>query len=552
MAQVTYSALKFDKGMTPKVFDENSATRIEHFDTITEVLRPFRTMTAGTHIGSSADLVTIALKKFTFLNDTVYGLGVDLSTPANGAVYSFDGVNGYWTGKIGFGAGSSTRNCFIAHSSVSGGAFWGIRSTAGNDFVWKLTAAGVYTASYFDIGAAMVNGVADPIVHSKDGIAYMPIDNKIVKIPSDGTSVGSVGLTLPNANFWITSICEQGNYINIAGIDTKSGKSSSLLWDRDSSVVDLTESYDLSNDVVLHNGNILGTTFFVQLRVNSSSTSWSEQPVLIIKWLNGQIPTTLYEFPVSSCYVASNSIGAKYVTTDRFYFSAIVKFIGESTARNIVFCLDEKGRLTIAQNVDVDTSVTNVGTGLIRVGEGFWVAKPTVGAWNTTTSYTTIASYETNDIRAKDLSKNLDFQTGTVTCEPLPSTTSTISAGSFTVGLPYTILVVGSTDFTAIGASANTVGVKFVATGIGTGNGTATLDPAIVVKMRKNEETTFTTVAILKGANTAKFTLTGMKVKNTLNGLDKARQVRVRLESTVGAVITGCQFIFNEVADDTI
>ena len=50
---------------------------------------------------------------------------------------------------------------------------------------------------------------------------------------------------------------------------------------------------------------------------------------------------------------------------------------------------------------------------------------------------------------------------------------SIITAGSFVVGVTYTILTVGSTSFTAIGASANTVGITFVATGVGSGTGTA-------------------------------------------------------------------------------
>jgi type IV pilus assembly protein PilY1 len=49
-----------------------------------------------------------------------------------------------------------------------------------------------------------------------------------------------------------------------------------------------------------------------------------------------------------------------------------------------------------------------------------------------------------------------------------------VSAGSFVVGSTYTIKTVGSTSFTAIGASANTVGITFVATGVGTGSGVAT------------------------------------------------------------------------------
>ena len=50
-----------------------------------------------------------------------------------------------------------------------------------------------------------------------------------------------------------------------------------------------------------------------------------------------------------------------------------------------------------------------------------------------------------------------------------------VTAGSFVVGSRYTILSVGTTDFTLIGAASNTVGVSFIATGAGTGTGTATI-----------------------------------------------------------------------------
>jgi hypothetical protein len=49
------------------------------------------------------------------------------------------------------------------------------------------------------------------------------------------------------------------------------------------------------------------------------------------------------------------------------------------------------------------------------------------------------------------------------------------TAGSFRTGNIYTITSVGTTDFTAIGASSNTVGVTFTATGPGSGTGTASI-----------------------------------------------------------------------------
>ena len=54
-----------------------------------------------------------------------------------------------------------------------------------------------------------------------------------------------------------------------------------------------------------------------------------------------------------------------------------------------------------------------------------------------------------------------------------PAVASIVSAGSFVVGQPYTITSVGTTNFTLIGASSNTVGVTFTATGAGSGTGKA-------------------------------------------------------------------------------
>ena len=50
------------------------------------------------------------------------------------------------------------------------------------------------------------------------------------------------------------------------------------------------------------------------------------------------------------------------------------------------------------------------------------------------------------------------------------------NATSLVANVPVTILTVGTTDFTLIGAASNTVGVSFTASGAGTGTGTVTLN----------------------------------------------------------------------------
>ena len=63
--------------------------------------------------------------------------------------------------------------------------------------------------------------------------------------------------------------------------------------------------------------------------------------------------------------------------------------------------------------------------------------------------------------------------------DDVPAFTDNVVAGSFVIGVTYTITTVGTTDFTLIGALDNNIGTSFVATGVGSGTGTAdTLVPA--------------------------------------------------------------------------
>ena len=61
----------------------------------------------------------------------------------------------------------------------------------------------------------------------------------------------------------------------------------------------------------------------------------------------------------------------------------------------------------------------------------------------------------------------------------------TVSAGSFVVGKIYRIAFVGTTNFTLIGATNNTIGTHFIATGVGTGTGTAELSQTVETKLRQ-------------------------------------------------------------------
>lgn len=86
------------------------------------------------------------------------------------------------------------------------------------------------------------------------------------------------------------------------------------------------------------------------------------------------------------------------------------------------------------------------------------------------------------------ISNSSSIATAGATLESLDST-YTLSAGSFVIGTRYTIQTVGTTNFVAIGASSNTVGVNFQATGVGSGTGKVTSLDLIPVTMDSQQYT---------------------------------------------------------------
>jgi len=104
-----------------------------------------------------------------------------------------------------------------------------------------------------------------------------------------------------------------------------------------------------------------------------------------------------------------------------------------------------------------------------------------------------------------------------------------VTAGSFVVGKSYTIRSVGTTNYTLIGAVANTVGVLFTATGVGSGTGVA-IDMAASAAALKTVDTLTTTLDdrlykggkfLFGGVREAKIvTFTGPNATATLNTND--------------------------------
>jgi len=138
--------------------------------------------------------------------------------------------------------------------------------------------------------------------------------------------------------------------------------------------------------------------------------------------------------------------------------------------------------------------------------------------------------------------------------EILKLSNDTLPVTAITVGSTYKIATVGDTDFTLIGASDNTVGVIFTATGVGTGTGTVSYNdtlPVVAITAGKlyqiksvgSEPTDFTLIGSANNTVGTIFTATGIGVgTGTVVGITDFTKVGAT-KVTAGDFVVGEKYI---------
>jgi hypothetical protein len=467
--------------MDPNIFGGGVA-RIEHFDTVLGQARQHAKLNLSVSQAYSADIYQNALNAFAAGNNTIYALG---RSPGLGfAVFQWSAGPNYWIGlteQIGLEASILT---------YYKGALYGLRS-GGN--IWKCTVGGIYTATVDTIKSYTT--YADPVVHSKDGKMYFFVDNEVWDF--DGVNASSSAVLALPTTFVITSACEFGDYLLIAGYDSSSGISTAYLWDRDSSLTTLTAKYDLGTDRVKHVANIGGTGFFISQRLDSANSPNTDKMRLVIRYLRGDRAEILRQFEFESLSIPKGA----YSTNEKLFFPAYVKMKGDASGKNVIVSIDQRGGLSFELNLGVMTQVPPTNMGLIREGDGWWIGGGINGSWNSVNAYDVVSSFETSVISPGAFNQNLRFRGATITCDPLPS-----------------------------GAS-------------------------IVLRARVNEQTAWTTLQTFSTANAVKFSTNHPKCINALNKLAMARRAQFRIEVTGSTsspiILTGFQCVFDPLLDET-
>lgn len=166
----------------------------------------------------------------------------------------------------------------------------------------------------------------------------------------------------------------------------------------------------------------------------------------------------MYEVSISQT-VSSTTIYGYEIVVGKF-FTATGTTSGTGTATPYTPVIYYVSSISNGTSFTISPSINNCATALELIPGDTYIIK-FVG-----TSDFTIAGAASNSLGTIFTATDVTIGTGVVSIIEF--------AGSLIYGNTYTITSLGDTDFMAIGASANTVGLSFVATGAGTGTGTVT------------------------------------------------------------------------------
>ena len=220
------------------------------------------------------------------------------------------------------------------------------------------------------------------------------------------------------------------------------------------------------------------STYIVEPRVAFTSPTYSStartlgtaQSYTDATWA----PTFAVYSPISTTTSGSGTAATFTVVRKGVKYSAVdIVAAGTGYARldTLTIVGTSLGGAATANNITITVTAVNSTTGAITafeftgVGAGGKFVAIASGSRTTNTS-TNGTTWSENLLSLPSTSNWVGMAAGKLT--------TVETAGGFVIGRSYVITSLGSTVFTSIGAAANLVGIYFVATGAGSGTGTAT------------------------------------------------------------------------------
>jgi hypothetical protein len=495
------SITRFNKGLTGSRDSEFS----QHFDIYSDPNRliPYRSTEAEANATSAANLGTFDLRHFTLgKNGLMYALGNDGS--GHPQVYQkTDPTTGLWSASTtAAGSAAIIYGSFIEWA----GAFWMFSGTTN---VSKWTIGSTFTNTVATVGT--ITTTAHSVIGADDNM-YMFYNNKVVKVTNAGVVTDNYLTNLPS-DMRITSACRWGTYIAIgmaygtSATASPTGVSKVFIWDMVTTTT-VNDVIDWGEGALMVLGNIEGSLVGVSnkyLETPSGLTSLAlgQGSMVVRKW-SGGTPQVMKEIVANQNVTLGRFIRDVVVKDNRMYWVASVPF-GSSTATESTYHLGiwSFGRKDVNANfalsldyVQETIDASNYKVVSFGAAGAYWFlnvgAAGLVFKTDDAANYTFTSVYETEVYwDGKDTNQ---IKGVTVTTDPLPT------AGSITV------------------------------------------------KYKKDEETSFTTVSTETTDDSLRHS--AINVESTGLPLPPFKRLRLRVESTGGAVVTGIFFLPELINDD--
>lgn len=480
----------------------------QHFDTFSDPTRliPYRSTESEANATSAANLGTFDLRHFTLgTNGKMYALGND------GAGHSqifqkTDPTTGLWSASTtSAGNAAQIYGAFIEWQ----GAWWGFQGT---NQVWKyVIATNTITNTVTGALGTTITTVAQPVIGADDNM-YMFYNNKVVKVSPAGVVTDNVLANLPS-NMRITSACRFGTFIAIGmayGTSATSapvGVSKVFIWDMVTSTT-VNDVIDWGEGALM----VLGT---IEGRIVGVSNKWLETPsgltslaigggAMVVRVWSGATPQIYFEITANQSVTLGRFIRDVVIKDNKMYWVASVPF-GASTSTESTYHLG----IWAFGRKDKDSDFT---LSLDYVEEATDAANYKIVSFGNAGSYWFIQHSAAGLVTKTDDTANYNFTS---------AFEDTIGDGRRTVKLSYVYLY---TD--PLPTAGQTV-----------------------LKYKKDEETSFTTIFTNTTDNSMR--RRAKRIEGTGLELPAFKKLRIRPESTGGAVITGILAVGEYVDDET-
>ena len=342
---------RFDGGIAtdPRDRKENKARMISNFDALTnsKKLTPRRDLETADSSASTSRKRNFALGVPDIGNDPeifkLYALGVQsgldtaevLRKDISVGVTSTDFDDASWSSPTAnqSSAGTVAFECFVYYkSSTTVGRVYLIERNSGTgppyNRIGSFDPQGTAWSSAEGTLAVNATNLAQGLVHSKDDILYIPYENYIAS--KDGTNAFSMSALILPRDYYITSICEYGNYLAIACAPRNGFSNSRLyLWDRNSALSTIDDSIDLGSGVVKILEEVDGDLIAVSLKADAINASNQEvvfDERVIFRIYSGGKMLKFMELKAES--TSTRLPIAKYKIDNRLYFLMGIDFNG--------------------------------------------------------------------------------------------------------------------------------------------------------------------------------------------------------------------------------